>query len=154
MEKSIFQLHAFPFDLPTMQEKSNMKFLLQHFQLVDLTDSAFDIEADRRRRRKNVNEIIDDFLEAKKFLNTIFRPAKMMNRKKIPVIKEILDGYFDFFLKAEGVCSKVTGYAEKIYSETEKTLGTKSIWAEAENNAMSYLNLRRKALLNLKREIY
>ncbi len=122
--------------------------------LVGLIDSASDIEADRRRGRETVNEIIDDFLEAKKSLNTVSRLAKMMNRKNIPVVKEILDGYFDFFLKADGICSKVAGYAEKIHSETEKTLGTKSIWAEAENNGMSYLNLRRKALLNLKREIY
>ena len=61
------------------------------------------------------------------------------------------DGYFDFFLKADGICSKVAGYAEKIHSETERL---KSIWAEAENNDMSYLNLRRKTLLNLKKELY
>ena len=119
--------------------------------LVGLIDSASDIEADRRRGRETVNEIIDDFLEAKKSLNTVFRQAKMMNRKNIPVVKEILDGYFDFFLKADGICSKVAGYAEKIHSETERL---KSIWAKAENNGMSYLNLRRKTLLNLKKELY
>ena len=47
--------------------------------LVGLIDSASDIEADRRRGRETVNEIIDDFLEAKKSLNTVFRLAKMMN---------------------------------------------------------------------------
>ena len=65
----------------------------------------------------------------------------MMNRKNIPVVKEILDGYFDFFLKADGICSKVAGYAEKIHSETEKTLGHKSDLMNALNNKNSVYHL-------------
>ena len=44
----------------------------------------------------------------------------MMNRKKIPLVKEILDRYFDFLLKAYGICSMVAAMEKKSTAKQRK----------------------------------
>ena len=65
-------------------------------------------------------------MEAKEHLNTVCKLAKRMNSKNVPVVKEIIDAYLDFFVKADAICMTVAKYARNINREVEKTLGHKS----------------------------
>ena len=90
------------------------------------------------------DEIIDDFLDAKKSLNTVCKLAKRMNSKNVPVVKEIINAYLDFFVKADAICMTVAKYARNINREAEKTLGHKSDLQNniGGNNKNTYLYMR------------
>ena len=94
---------------------------------------------------KAVNEIIDDFMEAKEHLNTVCKLAKRMNSKNVPVVKEIIDAYLDFFVKADAICMTVARYARNINREAEKTLGHKSNLQKTigGNNKNTYLYMQK-----------
>ena len=102
---------------------------------------------------ETVDEIIEDFLDAKKSLNTVCELARKANSKNLPIVKEIINAYLDFFRKADAICMTVAKYARNINREVEKVLGTNGTWKEAEANKNTFLNLRRKARLKLNREI-
>ena len=111
-------------------------------------DSEAFSEADRRRGRETVNEIIDDFMEAKEHLNTVCKLAKRMNSKNVPVVKEIIDAYLDFFVKADAICMTVARYARNINREAEKALGHNSSWKQANENKNTYWSMKHKPEFN------
>ena len=112
-------------------------------KLADLLSSAV---TNQMKEIETVDEIIEDFLDAKK-------SARKANSKNLPIVKEIINAYLDFFRKADAICMTVAKYARNINREVEKVLGTNGTWKEAEANKNTFLNLRRKARLKLNREI-
>ena len=119
-------------------------------KLADLLSSAI---TNQMKEIETVDEIIEDFLDAKKSLNTVCELARKANSKNLPIVKEIINAYLDFFVKADAICMTVAKYARNINREVEKVLGTNGTWKEAEANKNTFLNLRRKARLKLNREI-
>ena len=112
---------------------------------VDLINLVGAAEANKKKRNDTVNEIIDDFMEAKEHLNTVCKLAKRMNSKNVPVVKEIIDAYLDFFVKADAICMTVARYARNINREAEKTLGHKSNLQKTigGNNKNTYLYMQK-----------
>ena len=84
-------------------------------------------------------------MEAKEHLNTVCKLAKRMNSKNVPVVKEIIDAYLDFFVKADAICKTVARYARNINREAEKTLGHKSNLQKTigGNNKNTYLYMQK-----------
>ena len=112
---------------------------------VDLINLVGAAEANKKKRNDTVNEIIDDFMEAKEHLNTVCKLAKRMNSENVPVVKEIIDAYLDFFVKANAICMTVARYARNINREAEKTLGHKSNLQKTigGNNKNTYLYMQK-----------
>ena len=92
-------------------------------KLADLLSSAI---TNQMKEIETVDEIIEDFLDAKKSLNTVCELARKANSKNLPIVKEIINAYLDFFVKADAICMIVAKYARNINREVEKTLGHKS----------------------------
>ena len=92
-------------------------------KLVDLLSSAV---TNQMKEIETVDEIIEDFLDAKKSLNTVCELARKANSKNLPIVKEIINAYLDFFRKADAIRMTVAKYARNINREAEKTLGHKS----------------------------
>lgn len=92
-------------------------------KLADLLSSAI---TNQMKEIETVDEIIEDFLDAKKSLNTVCELARKANSKNLPIVKEIINAYLDFFVKADAICMTVAKYARNINREVEKTLGHKS----------------------------
>ena len=91
-------------------------------KLADLLSSAI---TNQMKEIETVDEIIEDFLDAKKSLNTVCELARKANSKNLPIVKEIINAYLDFFRKADAICMTVAKYARNINREVEKTLGAK-----------------------------
>ena len=60
-----------------------------------------------------------------KSFNTVCELARKANSKNLPIVKEIINAYLDFFRKADAICMTVAKYARNINREVEKTLGAK-----------------------------
>ena len=110
-----------------------------------IMEAAWELFQEKGYTATTVNEIIDDFMEAKEHLNTVCKLAKRMNSKNVPVVKEIIDAYLDFFVKADAICMTVARYARNINREAEKTLGHKSNLQKTigGNNKNTYLYMQK-----------
>ena len=87
-------------------------------------------------------------MEAKEHLNTVCKLAKRMNSKNVPVVKEIIDAYLDFFVKADAICMTVARYARNINREAEKTFNSmRKIMGEKD----TWFNQTQKVKLELRR---
>ena len=97
---------------------------------------------------ETVDEIIEDFLDAKKSLNTVCELARKANSKNLPIVKEIINAYLDFFRKADAICMTVARYARNINREAEKALGHNSSWKQANENKNAYWSMKHKPEFN------
>ena len=111
-------------------------------KLADLLSSAI---TNQMKEIETVDEIIEDFLDAKKSLNTVCELARKANSKNLPIVKEIINAYLDFFRKADAICMTVARYARNINREAEKTLGHKSNLQKTigGNNKNTYLYMQK-----------